>query len=321
MQAITRIILCLVLSVTGAVAQSYPSRTVKIIVPTGPGSATDIMARLLADGMSQTLGQTVVVENMSGASGILAHQSVARAEPDGYTLLITNTSGMAINLVSFKQLPYDPRSDFVAVGMVCSLGPQMLSVNSELPAKSVSELIAYAKQSPGKLSIAFDTTAGAGVFAAKMFNRRAGLDLAEVPYRSAAQMAQDTASGINQILMSSIAAAKPVMDSSKVRMLGVTSEQRFPGLPELPTISETLPGVIVNGWFAIVAPARTPVDITRLLNQSMAAFLASPDIQRRLLLFGLATEGAGTPQSTADFITQQQVKWISMAKELNLQPE
>jgi len=210
---------------------------------------------------------------------------------------------------------------FVAVGMVCSLGPQMLSVNSELPAKSVSELIAYAKQSPGKLSIAFDTTAGAGVFAAKMFNRRAGLDLAEVPYRSAAQMAQDTASGINQILMSSIAAAKPVIDSSKVRMLAVTSEQRFPGLPELPTISETLPGVIVNGWFAIVAPARTPVDITRLLNQSMAAFLASPDIQRRLLLFGLATEGAGTPQSTADFITQQQVKWISMAKELNLQPE
>ena len=138
---------------------------------------------------------------MPGASGIIAHQAVARSAPDGYTLLFTNTSGMAINLISFKQLPYDPVRDFVPVAMVCSLGPQMLSVNSELPVKSVAELIAYAKANPAKLSIAYDTTAGAAGFAARLFNKRAALGLAEVPYRSAAQMIQDAGSGVTQMMM------------------------------------------------------------------------------------------------------------------------
>jgi tripartite-type tricarboxylate transporter receptor subunit TctC len=164
-------------------AQGWPSRPVKLIVPTGPGAATDVMARLLADGVSRTLGQPMIVENMPGASGIVAHQTVARATPDGYTLLFTNTSGMAINPVSFKQLPYDPTRDFLPVGMVCSLGPQMLSVNAELPVKTLPELIAYAKANRGKLSIAFDTTAGAAGFAAKLVNKRADLGLVEVPYR------------------------------------------------------------------------------------------------------------------------------------------
>ena len=183
-------------------AQTWPSRPIKLIVPTGPGAATDVMARLLADGVSRTLGQPIVVENIPGASGILAHQSAARAVPDGYTLLFTNTSGMAINLISFKQLPYEPTRDFTPVALVCSLGPQMLSVNATLPVSTVSELIAYAKANPGKLSIAFDNTAGAAAFAAKLLNKRADLGLIEVPYRSAAQMTTDVASGTNQVMMS-----------------------------------------------------------------------------------------------------------------------
>jgi tripartite-type tricarboxylate transporter receptor subunit TctC len=204
-----RALLCCAVVVLAATAdaQTWPSRPVKLIVPTGPGAATDVMARLVADGVSRTLGQAMVVENMPGASGILAHQSVARAQADGYTLLFTNTSGMAINPVSFKQLPYDPTRDFTAVALVCSLGPQMLSVNADLPVATVSELIAYAKSNPGKLSIAFDNTAGAAAFGAKLFNRRADLGLVEVPYRSAAQLTQDVASGVNQVMMSSIAAA------------------------------------------------------------------------------------------------------------------
>src|SRR5262245_58299854 len=171
-------------------AQSWPNRPLKLIVPTGPGAATDVMARMLADGVSRKLDQSMVVENMPGASGIVAHQTVARAAPDGYTFLFTNTSGMAINLISFKQLPYDPTKDFTAVATVCNQGPQMISVNAELPVKTLSDLIAYAKANRGKLSIAFDTTAGAAAFAAKLFNRRADLGLVEVPYRSAAQMTQ-----------------------------------------------------------------------------------------------------------------------------------
>jgi len=302
-------------------AQTWPSRPVKLIVPTGPGAATDVMARLLADGVSRSLGQAMVVENMPGASGILAHQAVARAEPDGHTLLFTNTSGMAINPISFKQLAYDPVRQFTPVAMVCSLGPQMLSVNAELPVKSVPELVAHAKANRGKLSVGFDTTAGAAAFAAKLLNRRADLGLIEVPYRSAAQMAQDGASGVNQVMVSSIAAARAVVDAGKVRRLAVTSAKRFPGLPDLPSVSETIPGVVMNGWFAVVAPVGVPAEIVTRLNREIGEYLKDAELRQRLLAFGLATEGAGTPESTGEFIRQEQEAWRALAKELDVQPQ
>src|SRR5262249_44787140 len=159
------------------------------------------------------LGQPVVVENLPGASGLVAHQTAARATPDGYTFLFTNTSGLATNPVTFKSIPYDPARDFAPVAMVVDFGPQMLSVNVELPVnvalpvKSVPELIAHAKANPGKLSYAVDVTAGAAPFAARLFNKRADLNMVEIPYRSAAQMVQDVASGTIPVLISSMAAA------------------------------------------------------------------------------------------------------------------
>jgi tripartite-type tricarboxylate transporter receptor subunit TctC len=302
-------------------AQSWPNRPLKLIVPTGPGAATDVMARMLADGVSRNLDQSMVVENMPGASGIVAHQTVARAAPDGYTFLFTNTSGMAINLISFKQLPYDPTKDFTAVAMVCNQGPQMISVNAELPVKTLSDLIAYAKANRGKLSIAFDTTAGAAAFGAKLFNRRADLGLVEVPYRSAAQMTQDVASGVNQVMISSIAAARSVVDAGKVRPIAITSKTRFRGLPDLPAVSETLPGIAIDGFFGIVAPAGTPADIVARLNREIAEYLKGPEIQQRLISFGLATEGAGTPESTAQFIREEQDRWRALAQELGVEPQ
>ena len=302
-------------------AQSWPNRPLKLIVPTGPGAATDVMARMLADGVSRNLDQSMVVENMPGASGIVAHQTVARAAPDGYTFLFTNTSGMAINLISFKQLPYDPTKDFTAVAMVCNQGPQMISVNAELPVKTLSDLIAYAKANRGKLSIAFDTTAGAAAFAAKLFNRRADLGLVEVPYRSAAQMTQDVASGVNQVMISSIAAARSVVDADKVRPIAITSKTRFRGLPDLPAVSETLPGIAIDGFFGIVAPAGTPADIVARLNREIAEYLKGPEIQQRLISFGLATEGAGTPESTAQFVRKEQDRWRALAQELGVEPQ
>jgi len=302
-------------------AQSWPNRPLKLIVPTGPGAATDVMARMLADGVSRNLDQSMVVENMPGASGIVAHQTVARAAPDGYTFLFTNTSGMAINLISFKQLPYDPTKDFTAVAMVCNQGPQMISVNADLPVKTLSDLIAYAKANRGKLSIAFDTTAGAAAFAAKLFNRRADLGLVEVPYRSAAQMTQDVASGVNQVMISSIAAARSVVDADKVRPIAITSKTRFRGLPDLPAVSETLPGIAIDGFFGIVAPAGTPADIVARLNREIAEYLKGPEIQQRLISFGLATEGAGTPESTAQFIRNEQDHWRALAQELDVEPQ
>jgi tripartite-type tricarboxylate transporter receptor subunit TctC len=195
----------------------------------------------------------------------------------------------------------------------------MLSVNSELPVRTVPEFLAYSTAARGKITIAFDTTAGAAPFAAKLLNRRADLDLIEVPYRSSAQMVQDVASGVNQAMMSSITAASPVVQAGKVRRLAVTSAQRFPGLPDLPALAETVPGVVMNGWFAMVAPTGTPGQVVARLNAEIGDYLKSSEIQQRLLAFGLATEGAGTPESTRQFIRQEQEQWRALAKELDVQ--
>jgi tripartite-type tricarboxylate transporter receptor subunit TctC len=320
-----RAVLCCVLLVmagpASAGSSSWPSRPIKLIVPTGAGAATDVMARLLADAVSRSLGQAMFVENIPGASGILGHETAAHSPPDGYTLLFTNTSGMAINLISFKQLPYDPRRDFAAVALVCNIAPQMLSVNAELPVHSVSDLIAYAKANPGKLSIAFDNTAGAAAFAAKLFNKRTSLGLVEVPYRSAGQLTQDMASGVNQVMVSSVAAAKAVVQAGKVRPLALTSERPLPNMLDVPPLTDTVPGLIMNGLFTVVAPAGTPSDVIAKLNQAIDEYLKDPAVQDKLLNFGLATGGGGTPESTAQAIHAEQEQWLAVAKELGVEPQ
>ena len=316
------VLLATLLAYTGAAeAQTWPSRPVKLIVPTGPGAATDVMARMISDSVSRAIGQQLVVENLPGASGILAHQAVARAAPDGYTFLFTNTSGLATNPVTFKSLPYDPARDFTPVAMVIDFGPQMLSVNAEVPAKSVPEFIAYAKANPGKLSYAVDVTAGAAPFAARLLNKRAALGMVEVPYRSASQMAADVASGTVPVLISSMAAANAMVDAGKIRRLALTSTKRFPPLPDLPTINETVPGVTMDGWFVVVAPAGTPAEPTQRINQAIGEFLKGPEIADRLAKFGLGTSGAGTPDSTAAFIRGEQEKWRALATELSIEPQ
>ena len=312
---------CIAVAIASAAnAETWPTRPIKLIVPTGPGAATDIMARLIAEGVSRTLGRPMFVENMPGASGILAHETAARAARDGYTLLFTNTSGMAINPISFKHLPYDPMRDFAAVALVCSLGPQMLSVNADLPVASVGDLIAYAQANRGKLSIAFDNTAGAAAFGAKLFNKQADLGLVEVPYRSAAQATQDVASGINQVMMSSIAAANAVVQAGKVRRLAVTSGKRFPGLPDLPSLHETVPGI---AWMAFLPLSRRQAQHRndraaqsrdRSLPQRSRCRTAAPDAR---FVYG----GGGTPESTAQVIRKEQEQWRAFAKELNVEPQ
>ena len=302
-------------------AQSWPARPIKIIVPTGPGAATDVIARLMADSVSRGLGQPVIVENQAGASGLVAHQSASRAAADGYTFLFTNTSGLATNLVTFKSIPYDPVKDFAPVAMVVDFGPQMLSVNVDLPVTTVAGLIDYAKANPGKLSYAVDVTAGAAPFAARLLNKRANLGMVEVPYRSAAQMTSDVASGIVPVLISSMAASNAMVQAGKIRRIALSSSNRFPPLPELPTIGETVPGVTMDGWFVLVAPAGVPADIVARMNKEVAEFLKGDEISTRLAGFGLATSGAGTPQSTGAFIASEQDRWRSLAQELDVQPQ
>lgn len=302
-------------------AQTWPDRPIKLIVPTGPGAATDVMARLLAEDVGRRLGKSMFVENRAGASGFPAHQAAASADPDGYTFLFTNTSGMAGNIVSFKKLPYDPTADFTAVAMVVNLGPQMASVNASVPAKNLPELIAYAKANPNKLSYAADATAGGAVFAGRLLNKRGEMGLNEVPYRSAAQMVQDAASGVVPILISSIAVASPFHQTGQLRPIAVMSSSRFPSMPNVQAVNETLPGVQVDGWFVVVAPKGVPGAIIQRVNAAIGEFLKQPDIQKRLIDIGLATGGADTPEGTAAFIRKEQEVWRQLAKELDIQPQ
>src|SRR5215510_14093873 len=194
-----------VLSIAGeAHAQNWPARPVKLIVPTGAGHAVDIMARMMAIGVSQTLGQTVVVENMPGASGFIGAQAAARAEPDGHTLLFAPASLLTTNMYLFKSLPYDPTRDFTAVAMVCDGGPMVVTVNPDLPVRTIPELITYGKANPGKLSYAVDATAGFGVAAGRLLNKLGQVGMVEIPYRSSPQMAQDTMAGTTQLMFGSM---------------------------------------------------------------------------------------------------------------------
>ena len=260
---VVRALLCAVVLIVAGEAtaqmqpgQNWPARPVKLIVATGPGLATDIMARLLSEGVSRTLGQQMFVENMPGASGIVGAGAAARAPNDGYTFFFANASGLTSNMFMIKSLPYDPTRDYTAVAMVCDSGPFVVAVHPDLPVKTLAELIAYAKAQPGKLSYAVDASSGFGVVAGKLMNKRAAMEMVEVPYRATAQMLQDAATGTIQLMISSVAASDAFVKAGKLRRIAISSERRFPGMEDLPTIGETLPGFVVDGWFAVVAPGR-----------------------------------------------------------------
>ena len=302
-------------------AQTWPDKPIKLIVPTGAGAATDIMARVLAGEVSKLINGSIYVENIAGSSGIPAHLATAKADGDGYTFLFSNTSGLALNPVSFKVLPYDPATAFVAVAMVADLAPQMVSVHKDVPAKTLPELIAYVKANPGTVSYGVDATAGAAVAFGKLLNRRAELDMAAVPYRSAASMVQDAAAGRLPVLISSIAVVQGFAEKGDLRQIALFSGRRFPTLPDIQTVSETLPGTAYDGWFVVVAPAKTPSEIIARMNSAIAEFLKGSDIKKRLLQIGLDTSGTGSPQQTADFLKKEQQAWRDLAKELGIEPQ
>ena len=243
------------------------------------------MARMLADGVSRTLGQQVYVENLPGAAGIIGAQAAARAAPDGYTLFFANASTFTSNMFMLKSIPYDPTRDFAAVAMVSNRGPFVVSVNPDLPVKSLPELIAYGKAQPGKLSYGVDATSGYGVVVGRLLNKRGAIGMVEVPYRATGQMLQETAAGTTQVMISSFAAVVGFAQAGKVRRIAISSAQRFPGVDDLPTIGETLPGFEIDGWLVVVAPAGTPASDRRAAqpgDRSIPAAARHPAAAQRL---------------------------------------
>ncbi len=302
-------------------AQDWPKAPIKLIVPVGPGLATDLTARMFADEASNGLGVGVVVENITGGSGVLGAQTVARAVPDGYTLLFANSSGLTSNMYLLDSINYNPLKDFAALAMVADSSPFVVSVNKDLPVNSIAELIAYGKAHPGELSIGIDATSGFGLVTGRLLNKRGAIGMTEVPYRATPQMLQDAVAGRIQVVISVPIPIKPFIDSGQLRMLAISSKQRFPGLATLPTIAETLPGFDVDGWFAIMAPAGAPPAILDRVNKEVVKFLDRQEARNRLVGMGVMLSRPGTPQSAAAFVRGQQEAWAGIARELDLKPQ
>ncbi len=303
-----------------APAQNYPSRPIKLVVPFGPGGPTDVAARLVSQIAQTELGATIVVENRPGAGGATGSKSVANAEPDGYTLLVGTSATLAVVPALQKNPGYDPVKSFAAVAKVVDSTLVMI-VPADFPANSVKELVAYAKANPGKLSYA---SAGAGnqtQLLAELFKAKAGIEAVHVPYKSGAEMVTAVLSEQVQFSFPDISILIPLIRDHKVKALAVSSAQRHPALPDVPTMIESgIPDFVLTFWSGVVAPARTPAAIVGKLNAAIDKGLRSREIQDKLALVGAQTT-PGSSQDFAAFIASETVKWREIAKTAGITPE
>jgi tripartite-type tricarboxylate transporter receptor subunit TctC len=296
-----------------AQAQDYPSRPIKLVVPFGPGGPTDVSARLVAQIAQSELGATIVVENRPGAGGATGSKSVANAEPDGYTLLVGTSATLAVVPALMKNPGYDPVKSFAAVAKVAD-STLVLIVPANFPANSVQEFVGYAKANPGKLSYASAGTGNQTQLLAELFKAKAGIEAVHIPYKSGAEMVTAVLSEQVQMTFPDISILIPLIREHKVKALAVSSAQRHPQLPEIPTMTESgIPDFVLTFWSGVVAPAGTPAAIVNKLNAAIDTGLRSPEIQAKLAAVGAQTT-PGSPQDFAGFIASETVKWRAIAK-------
>jgi tripartite-type tricarboxylate transporter receptor subunit TctC len=299
--------------VSAARAETWPSRPIKLINPWPPGGPADIVARPIIEKLGSALGQPVVMENKSGANGTIGANLVAKAAPDGYTLLFSHVGPIAISPAMQADLPYDPLKDLVAITQIVS-GPTVLLVRSDLPITSVPTLIDYAKKNAGKLTYGSVGPGSTTHLAGEMLHVIAGIDIVHVPYKGAAPVLTDLLAGQIDMSFINVAGAMPHIQSGKVRALAVTTLKRSSVLPDLPTAAETLPGFEVNSWYGLMAPASTPKEIVDRLYKEVSTILKMPDIVERLKQAGLDPEGTTPAQHTAH-IREERTRWAKLVKE------
>ena len=303
------------LAFIGAVhAQSYPSKSIRYVVPYAPGGSTDIVARVLAIKLSEAMGQQVVVDNRPGAGGAIGADIVAKSPPDGYTMVTAVTSIMAINQFLYRKLPYDPEKDFAPVTQVGSL-PLILVIHPSLPAKNVREFIAIAKAKPGQLNYGSSGVGTATHMTTELFKAMAGVDLVHIPYKGSGQVMGDVIGGQLALIFDQIVSSLPHVHGGKLRMLAITSAKRFPSLPDLPTIAESgVPGYESISWAGVAVPAGTPKEIVARLHAEIVKVLAMPDIRERFLRDGIETIGS-TPEQFSEHIRRERIKWAKVVKD------
>jgi tripartite-type tricarboxylate transporter receptor subunit TctC len=297
-----------------AVAQParFPARQVTIVAGFPPGGTVDLLARILAQQLTEAWGQPVVVENRPGGSGAVASQAVAAAAPDGHTLMVVPITHVT-NASLIARLPYDPIADFTAVTLLAEQ-PMMLVVNNGLPARSVSDLVTLAKARPGRLNCGSGGNGTSQHLACELFKVTAGVDIAHVPYRGNAAAMTDVISGQIELLFDQMATAVPHVRDGRVRALAVTSARRAPAMPEVPTVAEAgVPGYETTAWFGLVGPARMPPDLTRRIQSDVAAALAAREVRDRLADQGL-TMVASSPEQFGAFLSAEMARWAEVIR-------
>ena len=300
-------------------AQNYPTRAVRLVVPSSPGGGTDISARILAPQLTQFLGQQVVVENRPGAGTMIGGEAVARAAPDGYTLLM-GISTLAINPAMYKKVPYDALKDLAPISQAVALS-NVLVVHPSLPAKSVKEFIALVKPRPGQINFA---SAGVGTsphLSMELFLVMTGLKMLHVPYKGSGPGVTDLIAGHVPVMMPNMLSAKPHIQSGRLRALGVTGSKRAPGAENIPTIAEAgVPGYEAVQWYGVLAPAATPRDIIIKLHTGVVRALQNPEGRQRLLNDGAEPVGS-SPEEFAAYLRSETAKWAKVIQAAGIKPE
>ena len=298
---------------------AWPDKPITLVVPWAPGGSTDILARLLAEQLTRTLGQTVIVDNKAGASGNIGSNLVAKAKPDGYTFLVGSMSTHAMNPALFAQMPFKAIDDFAPIALLAYVTNTLVS-HPSLPVKNVAELIAYAKANPGKINFA---SAGAGStnhLSAAFLEKAAGIQMTHIPYKGGAPAVLDTVGGQTQILFSAGTQTLPHVKSGKLNLLAVTENKRSVLLPNTPTVAETVPGYELAVWYGFFGPKDLPADITRRMNADINRILAQPEVREKMLAIGVEVEQS-TPESFAKTLTQDADRYTRLIKELKISAE
>ena len=298
-------------------AQDYPARPVRLIAASSPGGTSDILARLMAQQLGSELGQTFVVENRAGASGIIGTEFVAKAAPDGYTLLLIQPS-LTINPHIFAKMPYDAVRDFAPISIVVDV-PQIVSVHPSVPARSIRELIALAKSRPGEI---MNGSPGAGThphLTSERFQQAAGIELQQVVYKGIGPAYVALISGEVAMTFSAVSSAMPHLQGGKIRAIGVTTLERLPSLPDVATVAETLPGFHSSQWFGILAPAGTPRPIVERLHQAIVKAARAPEVRKRFAAMAMEPVSS-TPEEFAKVIREEIDTWGKVVKAAGIKP-